>query len=145
MKRDDRLLTATLIAGTLDIAFAAIDTGARGRDVLAMLRGVAAGPFPAALQWGQAGAALGLLVHFVLMLVIAAMFITAYGRSVAVRTRPIGAGILYGLGVWLVMYGLVLRMRFGVPFPNPSQIELAKQLFAHIGLVGVPIALVARR
>ena len=55
------------------------------------------------------------------------------------------AAALYGVGLWLVMYGLVLPLRFGVPFPSPNPPALAKQLFAHVVLVGLTIGLVARR
>jgi hypothetical protein len=43
------------------------------------------------------------------------------------------------------MYGLVLPLRFGAPFPSASPVAIAKQLFAHIVLVGLTIGLVVRR
>ena len=46
------VLTATLIAGTLDILAAASMSLLNGRDPLAMLRSVASGPFPGASGWG---------------------------------------------------------------------------------------------
>jgi len=43
-----------------------------------------------------------------------------------------------------VMNWLVVPMRFGTPLP-PSPLSMATQLFAHIVLVGIPIALIAAR
>ena len=43
---------ATAISGTLDILFAMILTLAFGREIPAMLRTVASGPFPGATYWG---------------------------------------------------------------------------------------------
>ncbi|MGK6356026.1 hypothetical protein ACMGDH_12490 [Sphingomonas sp. DT-207] len=139
-----RILTATLTAGTLDIAWAAADTLLAGRPVAGMLRAVASGPFPGASQWGAAGAATGLLVHFVIMAAMAAIFMLAHARLASVRAHPLLAGAAYGVGLWLVMYGLVLPLRFGAPFPSSEPVEIAKQLFAHVVLVGLVFGLVAR-
>jgi hypothetical protein len=110
-----------------------------------MLRGVASGPFPAATDWGTGGALAGLVVHYAIMAVMAAVFLIARERIVLVRRYTIAAALLYGVILWLVMYGLVLPLRFGVLFPSPSPEAIAKQLFAHVLLVGLTFGLVARR
>lgn len=139
-----RILTATLIAGTLDIGQAAADTIFHGRTPAAMLRSVASGPFPDAPQWGAAGAALGLLVHFTIMAGMATVFMLAHARIAWMRAHPLLAGALYGIGLWLVMYGIVLPQRFGARFPSSDPVEIAKQLFAHVILVGLVFGFVAR-
>ena len=131
------ITVATFVAGTLDITMAAVDTMLKGRDATAMLRSVASGPFAGASDWGAQGAALGLAVHFAIMAVMATVFVLAYLRSARIRAHPIIAGSLYGVGLWLVMYGLVLPLRFGAPFPSINPVEIAKQLFAHVVLVGM--------
>lgn len=140
-----RIVVATLIAGTLDIAMAAIETALAGRPVAGMLRTVASGPFPGAHNWGAAGAAAGLLVHFAIMAAMVAAFMLARGRLAAIRANPVAAGLVYGVVLWLVMYGLVLPLRFGVAFPSAVPLDIVKQLFAHVVLVGLPIGLVARK
>lgn len=140
-----RIALATLVAGALDIGFAAIGTLAAGKPVARMLRGVASGPFPAATDWGPGGAALGLAVHFAIMAVMAAAFVLAHDRIRLVRAHGLVAAALYGVLLWLVMYGIVLPARFGAHFPSPDPIEIAKQLFAHVVLVGLTIGLIARR
>jgi hypothetical protein len=140
-----KIAVATLIAGTLDIAMAMIGTASAGKPITGMLRGLASGPFPGAGEWGTAGALAGLLVHFAIMAVIATVFILAREKIALVRRHTLLAAAAYGVGVWLVMYGVVLPLRFGAPFPSAQPVEIAKQLFAHVVLVGLAIGLVAKR
>jgi hypothetical protein len=140
-----KILAGTLIAGTLDFAMAIIETLLKGKDPLAMLGGLASGPFPGAARLGLAGSALGLLVHYAIMAVMVTIFIVARDRVTLIRNHTLVAAALYGVGLWLVMYGVVLHFRFGVPFPSPDPVEIAKQLFAHVVLVGLAIGLVAKR
>ena len=62
---------ATLVAGTLDIIYAAVMSSIFGNGPAAMLRTVASGPYPPATEMGAAGSVLGLIVHFTLMAVMA--------------------------------------------------------------------------
>ncbi|HSX54650.1 MAG TPA: hypothetical protein VLG14_05065 [Sphingomonas sp.] len=138
-----RIAAATLVAGTLDILAAIGMTLAYGRKVDAMLRYVASGPFPDAKQWGTNGAALGLAVHFALMAIMAAIFVLAADRMPRLKAQPIYWGVVYGLITYVVMNLLIVPLRFGTFPVNP--IGIASQLLFHILLVGVPIALIARR
>jgi hypothetical protein len=138
------IATATLVAGTLDILFAIGLSVYFGRDPMGMLRYVASGPFPPAIEWGAAGSILGLIVHFTLMGIMAAAFAAAIGRWPALPSNPVGAGLLYGLATYVVMNWIVVPLRFDAPLP-PSAISIATQLFAHIVLVGIPIALIVSR
>ena len=135
---------ATAISGTLDILFAMSLTVFFGREIGNMLRYVASGPFPQATEMGTTGAILGLVVHFALMAAIAAVYVLAARRMPALVLRPIQWGVLYGLATYGVMNWLVVPMRFGTPMP-PSLQSILTQLFAHIVLVGIPIALITAR
>jgi len=135
---------ATLVAGTLDILMAVIDTTVAGGSVTGMFRSIASGPFGDGMREHAAGAPVGLLVHFAIMAVIAAVYVLAAERIPALVRYWWIAGLLYGFGVWLVMYGIVLPARFGAPFP-PEPEEIAKGLFANCVLVGLPIAGIAAR
>lgn len=139
-----RILLATAIAGTLDIAAAMILSALRSGTVLNVLRAVASGPFPDAKWWGLSGAALGLAVHYLLMAIMAAVFVLAAEFIPTLKRQPLIFGALYGDFLWMVMYFLVIPMRFDAPLPQDPG-EIAIQLFCHIALVGIPIALVARR
>ena len=135
---------ATLVAGTLDILFAAILSLVRGREPADMLRSVASGPLPGATDWDATGAWLGLLTHFTLMAIMAAVFVFAARSRPALTEKPILWGVIYGLITYVVMNLIVLPLRFGAPLP-PEPRAIATQLFAHIALVGIPIALIAAR
>jgi uncharacterized membrane protein YagU involved in acid resistance len=133
---------ATAVAGTLDIVFAMILTVFFGREIGGMLRYVGSGPFSQATEMGANGAILGLLVHFSLMAIMAAAYMLAARQIPALTQRPLQWGLLYGLATYVVMNLIVVPARFGTPLP-PSAMSIATQLFAHIVLVGIPIALIA--
>lgn len=138
------IVWATLVAGTLDILFAVILSLIRGRDPADMLRFVASGPFGEATKWGASGAWLGLATHFALMAVMAALFVVAAQHRPDLTAKPIQWGVIYGLVTYVVMNLIVVPLRFPAAWP-PQPIGVATQLFAHIILVGIPIALIAAR
>lgn len=135
---------ATLVAGTLDILLATILSLVRDRAPADMLRFVASGPFPPATEWGTGGAWLGLATHFTLMAAMAAAFVIAASRRPALTASPLKWGALYGLITYVVMNLIVVPLRFPAAWP-PKPIGIATQLFAHLALVGIPIALIAAR
>jgi hypothetical protein len=135
---------ATLVAGSLDILFAIALTLSFGRDPADMLRYVASGPFPPATDMGAAGSVLGLLTHFALMAIMAALFVLAARQWPSLLDKPIQSGVLYGLITYVAMNWIVVPLRFDTPLP-PKAISVATQLFAHIILVGIPIAMIAAR
>jgi hypothetical protein len=134
---------ATLVAGTLDILLAMILTLVFGRQIPDMLRGVASGPFPAATNMGTSGAILGLLVHFALMGIMAAAFVLIARQRPELTAQPIKWGVIYGLITYVIMNLIVVPLRFGAWPPKP--LSIATQLFAHIVLVGIPIALITAK
>jgi hypothetical protein len=135
---------ATVVSGTLDILFAMILTVSFGREIPKMLRFVASGPFPGATEWGPAGAVLGLVVHFTLMAIMAAVFVIAARRFPDMLQNPLKWGIAYGLLTYVVMNWIVVPLRFDLPLP-PKPLSIATQLFAHVVLVGIPFALITAR
>ena len=135
---------ATLISGTLDILFAMILTVFFGREIANMLRYVGSGPFPDAMDMGAGGAILGLLVHFTLMAIMASILMLFVRQRPQLADKPVLLGIVYGLVTYAVMNLVVVPLRFDAPLP-PSGLSIATQLFAHIVLVGLPMAFVASR
>jgi hypothetical protein len=136
---------ATLVAGTLDILMAIIDTLLSGGTVAGMLASVASGPFGDGIRDNAAAAPLGLLVHFAIMAVMAAVYVLAAQRIPALKTRWWLFGPLYGVGLFIVMYWLVLPARFEGFAPPSEAVGIAKGLFAHCILVGLPIAWITAR
>jgi hypothetical protein len=135
---------ATVISGTLDILFAMILTIAFGRQIPDMLRYVASGPFPAASHMGASGAVLGLLVHFALMAIMAIGLMLLLRWKPERLETPLRTGLAYGVITYFLMNWVVVPLRFGTPLP-PKTLSIVTQGFAHICLVGIPMAYVAAR
>ena len=138
------IAVATAVSGTLDILLAMILTLLFGRHIPDMLRYVASGPFPAATGMGGAGAVLGLAVHFGLMAIMATALMLFARQRPNYLDKPVLLGLIYGLITYVVMNLVVVPLRFGTPLP-PKPLSIATQLFAHIVLVGIPMALIAAR
>jgi hypothetical protein len=138
------IAVATLVCGTLDILLAVILTLMRGREPADMLRFVASGPFPSATVMGAGGALLGLLVHFTLMAIMATGLMFLVRWKPERLDTPVRTGLAYGVLTYFVMNWAVVPLRFHKPLP-PTTLSIVTQLFAHIVLVGIPMALIARR
>ncbi len=141
----DVILAGGLAAGILDIvnaiAFWRLYSGASATTIL---QSVAAGlQGKAAFAGGAASAALGLLLHFLIMFAMAAVYWLACRRWLALLRRPVSAGVAYGLGTWAAMNFLVVPLsRASSPPFIPAW--FADGLLAHVLLVGLPFALIAR-
>ena len=57
---------------------------------------------------------------------------------------PWRTALAWGVITYFAMNWLIVPLRFGTPLP-PKTLSIATQLFAHIGLVGLPFAFIARR
>lgn len=139
------IIIATAIAGTLDIVAAFYFAGRAGMSASGVLHFVASGPFGDRALTGGGFAIAGLLVHFTIMACMAAVFMLAAVRLPLLLNRPIVAGSAYGLSLWFVMYWIVRPARWPRLAPSTDPARIAEQLFCHLILVGIPIALVARR
>jgi hypothetical protein len=135
---------ATAVSGTLDILFAMILTALFGREIGNMLRFVGSGPFPQATEMGTGGALLGLLTHFTLMAIMATVLMLIVRARPQLLETPYRTGLAYGVITYFAMNWLIVPLRFGTPLP-PKTLSIATQLFAHIVLVGIPMALIASR
>jgi hypothetical protein len=135
---------ATLVAGALDILFAICLSLYFGRNPMDMLRYVASGPFPPAVDMGVAGSALGLLTHFALMGLMVTAYMFAARQWPVMLRRPLVWGLAYAAITYVWMNLIVVPIRFDTPLP-PRPISIATQSFAHIFLVGLPIAFIAAR
>jgi hypothetical protein len=62
----------------------------------------------------------------------------------ALLNNPLPWGLVFGLITYVVMNLIVVPLRFPAAWP-PTMLAVATQLFAHIVLVGLPTAFIARR
>ena len=132
---------ATLVAGTLDILSAFVWSG----TVIPVLRTVASGPFGGEIAQGPAGAPLGLLVHFAIMAAMVAVYVLAARRIPLLSRHWVIAGVLYGFALWIVMYWIVMPLRWE-SYQTPSEAwPIVRQLISHCLLTGLPIAWIASR
>ncbi|MBN8606679.1 MAG: hypothetical protein J0L81_07160 [Caulobacterales bacterium] len=173
----NKALSATLaggfIAGVLDILYAFIVYGplSYGMSPLQVLQSVAAGWVgrDASRAGGWETGALGLGTHFLIAIIMAAVFVFAGTKMRALLQRPILWGFLYGLVLYVAMNYVVAplsaagaaghfaasageameRLSHAFGALRPSDPERAWMLpgtiFTHTFLVGIPIALAARR
>lgn len=140
-----RIGSAIAVAGTLDIGSAILLTASKGQSVVAMLQSVASGPFGnVTATWGAQGALLGLATHFAIMTVIVLVFALTVERS-RFPLSPLALGPVYGVLVYLVMYWIVLPLRWPSVYPLISLRGVLIPVAIHILLVGLPIALILTR
>lgn len=134
-----------LVAGLIDITYAITFSALRGVAPSRLLQSVASGLLGSeAYQGGMITAALGFVLHFVLMMIIAAIFYVVAARWRFLVGRPVLWGGLYGFGVFWVMNLVVLPLS---AFPSEVKFRplwLATSLIVHAFGIGVPIALASR-
>ncbi|MDB5691973.1 MAG: hypothetical protein JWO81_1036 [Alphaproteobacteria bacterium] len=139
------IVIATLIAGTLDILSAFFFAHLGGMGPAGVLKFVASGPFGSAPTESAGWALVGLAVHFAIMACMATAYMLVAPRIPILLRRPILAGLLYGVLLWLIMYWVVRPLRWPeMPLPH-NLYGIANALFSHCILVGIPITLVASR
>ncbi|HWI86650.1 MAG TPA: hypothetical protein VNT42_10065 [Sphingomonas sp.] len=138
---------ATAIAGTLDILSAFVFGGMKGVGPVSILEYVASGPFGDRALNNPDYAIAGILVHYGIMACMVGFYLFAAQRLQILKQRPVLAGMVYGFALWILMYWIVRQLRWpGAPLPTAAgPIGVAQQLFSHLILVGIPIALIAAR
>src|SRR5687767_5566770 len=125
-------LRAVLVGGgaaaTLDILSAFALSG----EPVRVLQAIASGVMGRAAFGGGAGVALlGLALHYLILVVAAALYFVAHRHVPALALQPLRFGALYGLAIWLVMHGVVLPLS-AVPFTLPYRpADVAIQLVIH--------------
>lgn len=142
------ILYGTLLVALLDgldaIVFFYVRSGATPDRIF---QGIAAGLLgrTAAAQGGAATVLLGVALHVVVALGVVTVFVAASRRLRVLTSRPVVAGILYGLAVYAVMNYVVIPMSaIGPRTATTPPAVLANGLLIHIFGVGLPSAFVAR-
>ena len=140
------IFCAGLVAGIFDIIFAFVMWAMRGRGMTWVLQSVAGGLLGReTFNKGAGSAALGLILHFFIALVWAAIFFLASRKLSILKSHPIVCGLLYGAIVYLVMYFIVLpNSAYHSKLPDELQ-SILINLLGHMILIGLPISLLIRR
>jgi hypothetical protein len=140
------VLAGGLTAGAFDIAYActfwAIKRGVPARRVF---QSVAAGLLgPAAFDGGASTAALGLLLHFFIAVTMAFTYYFVATRWRALVERPVALGAAYGVLLYAIMNYVVIPLSRARPAPVDA-VWISLSILVHMLLIGVPIALFARK
>ena len=170
MKLLKAVLIGGVVAGALDITYAFVVYGPLSYQMspVQILHSVAAGwvGHDAADAGGAMMAVLGLATHFMMALTMAAVFVFGAQRLPALKRNPVMWGLIYGVGLYVVMTYVVVPLsaahpsqhfatslqevisRLQVSFSSvrpKDPWQLLGTLFTHTVFVGLPISLVNRR
>jgi hypothetical protein len=136
------ILTATLIAGTLDILAAflvyavILEKTSPGRILMSIASGVFG---KAAYSGGTPMIITGLALHFLIAFIFSVFYFLILPGLSFLRKRELLAGILYGIFIWLVMNLGVLPIVFkGMPLPDLTSALIGIAIV--IVAVGIPIS-----
>jgi uncharacterized membrane protein YagU involved in acid resistance len=132
---------AGLLSGALDIAATSTLVKTQGVALERLYQTIASGALgPSSFKGGKKTAAIGLVLHFFIALVWAALYFAIAQKLPAVHAHPALSGSLYGIVVHLFMSRIVLPLSAA-----PKRVFSAKaflsQLIIHILCVGLPIAI----
>jgi hypothetical protein len=137
------IFNAGLVVGVLDISSAFVIWWQRGVGWRRGLQGIAAGLLGAnSFGGGLVTAGLGLALHFFVAFVVVSVFYMASRKIEFLTIHPVVSGVLYGIGVYIVMYWFVLPTTFPT-FRHRLWNELLA-VAIHISLIGLPCALIVR-
>lgn len=98
----------------------------------------------AAFAGGLATALLGLLIHFLISIVVAGVFILSADRIPLLRRHIISGSLLYGLAVFVVLYLVVLPLSAAPPVPLQTW-EFVELILEHVLVIGLTLGLFIRR
>lgn len=140
------LLLGGLVVGTFDILFAiSFWRIGYGTAPSRIFQSIAAGLLgQASYEGGAATAWLGAVLHYFIASVIVLVYYLASLRIPKLVERPIPYGLLYGIGVYIVMNYVVIPLsatqsgRFNLAW-------VASSIVVHAVLIGLPAAIFARR
>jgi len=141
------ILWSTLLAGILDIS-AAMTARAmmNGISPTRVLQSISSGILGSdAFSGGRSVAALGLLLHFLIMAAIATTFYLASRRMPALTVHWLGYGLAFGLLVYLTMSFAVVPLSAYPGTLVPSGAAFIQGAIVHMVCVGLPIAFVTSR
>ena len=139
------VLLAGLGGGSVDLVYASCVGLIHGRTIMRVWQGVASGWLgKAAADGGVASMALGIATHFGIAICMAAAYALVAARVKLLYQRPVLCGVGYGLVLYLIMYRVVLPLRFPAVFPRWDGIQSVTDIALHIAVALVIAILLSR-
>jgi hypothetical protein len=141
------VLAGGLVAGTLDIAYASVFWGLKaGTSPQRIFQSVATGLLgPDSFKGGIATAALGLFFHYFIAISMSVAYYLVARHWAALREKPVAYGAAYGVVLYGVMNYIVVPLSAARGGASGGALWVALSILVHMFLIGVPIALFARR
>ena len=99
----------------------------------------------AAFAGGLATALFGLVLDFIMITIMAGVFIFSVDRIPLLRRNVIVGSILYGFGIFIVMNLIVLPLSAAPTLPAPPLWLLIELILQHILLIGLPLGILVQR
>jgi uncharacterized membrane protein YagU involved in acid resistance len=135
------ILLGGFIAGTIDIGAACLISSA---SIPIILKAIAAGILgKASFQGGAGVAVLGLALQWAMSIVIAAIFYVISGKLLALRRHWVGAGLAYGVVIFVVMTYVVVPLSAVGHIPRFNAARFAENILAML-LFGLIVSYFAR-
>jgi hypothetical protein len=145
----ETILPGGLVVGILDLLFAFTFYGLiLGIKPLRIFQSVAAGLLgrAAAFDGGVKTFLLGIVLHFIVATCIAAVYFGASWIFPALLRHAVVSGLIYGMIAYLGMNYLVVPLSAIRRSPGPIRLPIfLTEIIGHAFLVGLPLALLARR
>jgi len=141
------ILLAGFAGGLGDILYAFTVWGIRGVSPVRIAQSIAGGWLgrDAAVAGGLATATLGMVSHFGICIVAAALYYQVATRWRFLVERPYVSAFVFGIGMYIAMVYVIVPLSAAPGgFPRFGW-NMAVALFPHIFLVGIPFALITRR
>jgi hypothetical protein len=140
------ILWGGLIAGTLDILAAFLNSHLHGGAPIRVLQGIASGLLGrSSFRGGWATALLGLACHFAIAFGAAAIYYFVSLRLRVLVKWPVVCGLLYGIPIYICTNFVIVPLsRIGMRPVGPLS-GVAISLAVLMVCVGLPIALMVRR
>jgi hypothetical protein len=139
------LLLGTLVVGTLDIVFAILFYGSLGVSATRIFQSIASGLLGRdSYDGGAPTVALGALLQYVISFGIVTTYALVSRRVEALRRHAVVLGPLYGIAVYFVMTRVVVPLSAAAVGKPAHGVVLLAGLLAHMFLIGLPSALMAR-
>jgi hypothetical protein len=140
------VLAGGLVAGTLDIVYACVFWALKADvPVQRILQSVAAGLLgKESFQGGASAAALGLGLHYFIATSMSVVYYLVARRWVVLWQQPVLYGGAYGVLLYVIMNYVVVPLSAAGP-GSKNALWIGLSVLVHICLIGMPIALFARR
>lgn len=135
------ILLGGLIAGTIDIEAASLINKVNPALILQVIAGGVLGK--ASFRMGLTSVIFGLGLQLAMSVLIAAIYVGAARRLPMLKRRWIGAGLAYGVAIYLVMNYVVVPLSAAKIAAKFSVVGLAANLLAML-LFGLIVAFCAR-